>query len=586
MARMIPDYVHQDCKSSAENKLFYRFRDELPDEYIVLHSLALAKHERKISSEIDFLILNKRGYLCLEIKGGGVEFKNGIWFFRDRYGDLSSKRESPFQQASSNMYALRRAIENRFGKFSAYSHSISGYFVIFPDIEFKRESPEWDLNRLVDSSNIHRKLSSIIDDQFDYSESEIRRVAERIDLLQLEGNEVKQLVQFLRGDFHFVPSLSVEIENSYRQLLKLTEEQYTVLDQLEENPRVFIHGRAGTGKTVLAVEKIRRAAKDGKRVMYVCFNRLLGEKIKDIFESEHIADYARASNLHAYAREIIESAGLMSSDIKKGQGDFLYTYKYPELFIEAASQVFSEAPFDIIVIDEGQDLRYNNYLTMLDLMVKGGLLNGQWFWFEDEQQNLFNPDISDEEANISKYNPVFCRLTRNCRNTQPVSVFTSLITGIEPQDCLLSEGPKVEHIFYRDKEHQLREIVNIIRRLRSEDVQEQDIVLLTSVSPEKSVIRDTDKIEGVDLLPFDIKIPDKKCIRYSTIHSFKGLESKVIIVTDMEDLKSTDSRSLNYVGLSRAMSWLCVMINERLTKQYEDLAAEFGRILAVHMKKV
>jgi len=268
MAIMIPDYIHTDCKSHAEKKVYKRLQAELSDEFIILHSLALAKHQKKLLSEIDFLVINRLGILCIEVKGGRIEHSKGVWFFTDRYGETHKKRESPFEQASSNMFAIKRTINNRFGNKSVYSNTTFGYCVIFPDIEFSLQSPEWDLNRIIDREKANKNFYTTLKDQYDYSSKELQRVQRNFKNVYLSENEIKKLTQFLRGDFHFVPSLSSIIENSYKEIISLTEEQYDILDQLNENSRVIVQGNAGTGKTILAVEKCRQEARRGKKVLY------------------------------------------------------------------------------------------------------------------------------------------------------------------------------------------------------------------------------------------------------------------------------------------------------------------------------
>lgn len=575
MARMIPDYVHYDCKSDAEKKLFQRFRDELPARYTVLHSLALSKHHKKIRSEIDFVIISRRGILCIEVKGGGVECQKGVWYFSDRYGEIHSKRESPFDQSSSNMYALKRSVTKKFGKYSSQSRSIFGYVVMMPDIEFEQKSPEWDLNRVIDRKGLIANIRTLIEQQFDYSEKEILRVTDGIKPFIMSESEKEILVKYLRGDFHFVPSLSYSIDTKYYDLIRLTEEQYDILDQLAENQRVVVRGMAGTGKTVLAVEKARRDARAGRHVLFVCFNRNLAQHIRSIISFEDHSEQIEIYTLHAYARKIIESAGLASS-IESAEGDELFKKIYPELFSEAILKVMEEPPFDSLVVDEGQDLGYKPYLDMLDWVLKGGWTRGTWIWMEDNEQNLFVPTEQKCDADLSKFKPTVFRLTKNCRNTRPICLFTSLATGTKMQNSLVNDGPKVETFFFRDNKHQLRELNNTIKRLLSEGVKAEDIVMLTTVSPEKSVIKETNRIAGIQLIDYESRLKKKKGLMYSTIHSFKGLESKAIIVTDIENLILSNSKFLNYVGFSRAMSWLGVFISERIKPEFEQLAKEFG----------
>jgi len=48
------------------------------------------------------------------------------------------------------------------------------------------------------------------------------------------------------------------------------------------------------------------------------------------------------------------------------------------------------------------------------------------------------------------------------------------------------------------------------------------------------------------------------------------------VVTDIEELDTQAARQLNYVGLSRGMAWLGVLINEKAKTQYEKLALEYA----------
>ncbi len=579
MALMIPDYIHSDCKSHAEKKLFQRFQTELPDDFIVLHSLALAKHQKKLRSEIDFLIISEQGILCIEVKGGRVECNQGVWFFTDRYGEIHKKRESPFEQASSNMYAIKRAIKNKFGNESVYAHLTFGYCVIFPDIEFTRQSPEWDLNRVIDIKKTHKNFHFAIKDQYEYSVQELQRVHRNFRAVSLSQYEIKKLTQFLRGDFHFIPSLSSIIENSYKDIISLTEEQYDILDQLNENPRIIVRGNAGTGKTILAVEKCRREARKGKKVLYVCFNRLLSRKIDAKLKNEGFEDLITAATLHSYARTIIERAGLLHK-IDGVEGTELFKNKYPEIFVEAFVEKIEESPFDVLVVDEGQDLKNKAYIEMLEWMIKDGLSGGNWVWMEDNQQNLFNKDNIEPDTDILNYNPVIFELTKNCRNTLAISTFNSLVSGSNLQKCMISQGPKVETRFYRSRNHQIKELNNIINHLLGEGINPEDVVILTTAKLEKTILNELDFIANLKLVPYESAGIRKRNLKYATVHSYKGLEAKIIIILDTEDLRSLQARCVNYVGISRAMIMLVVLINEKIKKEYEMLAKNFGQRIA------
>ncbi|WP_248767654.1 nuclease-related domain-containing protein [Pseudomonas sp. MWU12-2345] len=88
MARMIPDHSPCDTDSKGERDLYTVFKAELPDDYVVIHSLpwlcsAVRKVDpkAKLTGEIDFLIIHpEKGLLYL---GSGLGL-TVVRFIRDR----------------------------------------------------------------------------------------------------------------------------------------------------------------------------------------------------------------------------------------------------------------------------------------------------------------------------------------------------------------------------------------------------------------------------------------------------------------------------------------------------------------------
>ena len=51
--------------------------------------------------------------------------------------------------------------------------------------------------------------------------------------------------------------------------------------------------------------------------------------------------------------------------------------------------------------------------------------------------------------------------------------------------------------------------------------------------------------------------------RFATAQAFKGMESKVVVLCDVDRIDSDDDRSLLYVAMSRARSLLTVLLHVR-----------------------
>ena len=78
-----------------------------------------------------------------------------------------------------------------------------------------------------------------------------------------------------------------------------------LLDSLAEHPRAAIRGAAGTGKTVLAMEKAHRMALAGKRVSLLCFNKPLAAHLDREAGGEFTVE-----TFHDFCRRLAQRAKL------------------------------------------------------------------------------------------------------------------------------------------------------------------------------------------------------------------------------------------------------------------------------------
>ena len=74
MAKILPPYIDKACKSAGEKMIFEMFKNEsFTKDWIILHSLNLSQHTRRLYGEIDFLLLIPgAGIFVMEVKGGDV----------------------------------------------------------------------------------------------------------------------------------------------------------------------------------------------------------------------------------------------------------------------------------------------------------------------------------------------------------------------------------------------------------------------------------------------------------------------------------------------------------------------------------
>ena len=374
MARLLPDFVSEDCRSSAERRFFDRCRYELAEDVLVLHSLGVARHRYKVYSEADFVVVQKAAVIVVEVKGGRIARRDGAWYFTDRFGQMHRKKESPMQQAASAMAALRNSVRERFGRAAAESQVAFGYLAIFPDVAFSTACPEWDLRRVCDISGWARPLRETIGEATIYSRAEMQRVTGHEPAV-LQPAQLVALVDFLRGDFERIPSLKVAMDGHAEEMVRLSRQQFQILDQTARNRRIVIEGAAGTGKTLIAFESARRHAAAGRRVLFICFNRLLAEHLKLHARRHRMSDNITIGTLHGHCMAVLRAAG---REPEHGLAEReLFQEEIPRQVAECFPLLKNFRPWDVLVVDEGQDIAaHGPFMQALGPMLAGGFENG------------------------------------------------------------------------------------------------------------------------------------------------------------------------------------------------------------------
>ncbi len=557
--RLIPPYLSSSVKSNAEKRTFAAIQLISAPAYC-FHSLNLPeKIKRKPECEIDFLFLSVRGIMCLEVKGGSVRRVDGVWQFENRFGEVTKKIEGPFEQVQNAMYALKQRIKNKYGADSNLLKCLFGYGVIFPDTDFKDASAEWDLEIVCDKIRFNRPISDYITALHEYWA--LKKPQSR----PLTNNEVDELAQYLRGDFHCVVPLKDYIGNINEELLSLTGEQLSLLAGLDQNPRLIINGPAGSGKTLMAVEKAKCEAARGQKTLLICSSDILAEHLQHMC-SEYIN--LSVTNIFALFKSIQTCGDL--SDIKKPIRENEYKIDLP-LILKRQKLIDSAHLYDSIIVDEAQDILKSTFLEVLNGCLKGGFQNGRWTLFYDKfrQAGLYGDSDSGVASILEKFKPTLFNLGTNCRNTKKIAEETEMITNYIFQKILHDGGRKSRVEFYKDIEERNSTLLSIMSDLAKQDISKGRQIILT-LENETNFLNSVSGIHGYkfqSLSKFDQFKSDQHLNLVCEAKRFKGLESDIVIIPE---IKSFDQTVELYVAMTRAKAMLFLLIDSSLKKQYQE----------------
>jgi hypothetical protein len=161
--------------------------------------------------------------------------------------------------------------------------------------------------------------------------------------------------------------------------------------------------------------------------------------------------------------------------------------KYLPTLLKDIYQKGISKKFDKLIVDEGQDLIREEYLSLFDSMVTGGLTNGNWEIYGDFERQAIYAQLSKKEMidllkSSGQHSNFLLKI--NCRNTKQVGEETSLISGFEKPPFLLEhlEGIPVEYLFYKDEAEQKKLLAEQLKKLSENKLPLHELII---VSPRK-----------------------------------------------------------------------------------------------------
>jgi len=520
MATMIPEKPRNFDPASQEGLIFDALAS-LSEDYYVFHSFRITDTREGIfhESETDFVILNRtKGVICLEAKAGQVRYENGCWL----YGSgIPMHNGGPFNQASANKYKLMRYISDSNMAFVLEKCKFF-HAVWFPSVSNDRLR-SMTLPSEGDKTLVLTKEALSDPEEF----------IDRVYALELPSRvqtnlsefECKRLVrEIFCPQFNVFPSASFEADLKKIVFHRLLDEQAGILDFLDEQLTAAVNGAAGTGKTMIAVEKARRHAAFGEKVLFLCFNT----QLKDYLENNYARKFVSYYTIAGFACKICNTARPDYKELKSKLEDYYISGSFP---------------YKHVIIDEGQDfgseaIEETDIIQLIHDIIVDTDQGGTFYVFYDRLQLIQAREMPKFISDLD------CRLTlyRNCRNTENIAV-TSLrpITERKPRvfDGAVKGAPAKLH-FCESVQSEHERIDVIIDELATDEY--RDIVILTCKTEATSVL--SNAVKGGMY---------RNKYLFTTCRKFKGLEADVVVLVDVD--KTTfeqDNVLLFYVGTSRA----------------------------------
>jgi hypothetical protein len=496
---LVPDLadIETTATSEAERRVARVMNAiDAPEGAVAFYSVALRTHETKQQAEADFVVLWKDVVVLVEVKGGGVRKHDGLWYSIDRRGDWKKLRESPMQQAQSAMHALRAILhEEGIGWYASEA------VVITPEIDALPPAVEWKgshwwAREKMSVAAMTAAFETVVDGA-KTAPYGVRRT--RTDDLRAR----------LFGEFTRMPVIDAQRGAVLEEQNRATDDQARVLSALSRNQRMMVIGGAGTGKSLVLAEAAKQEASEGKSVLIT-------------FHSPALVDFfvpritGRAIDLRPFA------------------------------------ELGGETKYDVVLIDEAQDLMNADGMDALDAVIRGGRTGGRWRMFLDPNNQAHIDGSFDQDVyDLVSDEALLLDLNRNVRNTRTIVHVVQEYLGADIGDPGIVNGERVQWN-WTDARADVAAAEGLARELVGDGARRQDIWIIR-VTSDAAPVRSA--------AGFTVTSP-----RYA-----KGLEAEHVIICDLPEVYDEHGLAAFYVAVTRPRITLHVVASNEDKLRLQEL---------------
>lgn len=532
--------------NKAERVVYRALEKQLPSDWVVLSNVSWSSRQVGHGGrtwvrdgQADFVVIAPGFGLCtIEVKGSRFirVGDNGLWY-RSWDGESWDRIEpkTPPEQATTNTHEITRLVSQRKG-WKRFPWAF-GYLVIYPNGEvleggFTTFDPSTVLLK-----NSLRALTKRIRNTLGTRGAEARHHP-------LSGDAAAEIGELLMNHpLEIGPVDSAEdVARDTDTINRLTQQQHAALQGIFRHPSVAVTGPAGSGKTVLAIWRLRALLEQGARALFLCFNKMLAEQLRllnpDLVQAiQHVDSY--------FTRLAGRSPPRSTTDINHYFFEVLPGLVF-DLDGEAQDQLV-----DALVIDEGQDFGEYRLCAARSLVREGGY----FLYCSDDRQDLYDRRVREAVGA-----EVVFSLVHNCRNTVRINQAANRVLDehVRPMPGL-PEGvdPHIEHI------SDPRQMAKAAWRFAAGWIgQNSRVAILSPFTLENSSMARSQRGHNLELTTKLVEWTEERVL-FSTIKSFKGLEADAVVVVDMvgPGHAAFDRRDL-YVAATRGRSRLAVLCSD------------------------
>jgi len=449
---------------------------------------------------------------------------------------------------------------------------------------------------------------------------------DRANPTRVSNDTLKQLIQIF-GD----PQPPI-LSNIDRRRLEFFEETYGNQAQrhlpIGSNKRISLHGAPGTGKTWALLAIARQHAEAEKRVLFLCYNRVLCADIRRMvrgMKNSHLDQYLTINTIFEFLTRFNDHVGLPFPKSKFDHDT------WAELVANEMSNFADDKDiYDLILVDEAQDMldyiepALNSCISRQGSIVIGLGIGQELYnkkkpvtWLERFPgedvpilcQNVYRSPAKSfvvaqaiRESNISEY-----KITSDIREIA-LGRCKSPNGRVTLRDAY-GAGPKFFSLAVPRKgalrsDHYVKVLTQFLRGRRDSLQKGETLSDILFLIPSRS----SEYIEWLNVALANCNIASHNYIndvnrdtvaadnqvRICTFHSARGIEAKIVVLLDLNTLEEANrdlgtTENLLYIALTRSLRETYIVeldgVESASGKMLKQINAEVTKLFASEISK-
>ena len=238
---------------------------------------------------------------------------------------------------------------------------------------------------------------------------------------KLEPNQIKKHLNFIKRTIKSnkkqLEDFLLKIKNSFpKDKIKPSHEQQTIIDCVSLGNNIYVDAVAGSGKTTVCIFIAKKNR--NKNILQVTYNKHLKNEVREKVKKAGIDNNLEINTYHSLGVKFYDESAKTDDGIIK----ILETNKLPR----------KKQAYDIIIIDECQDMTPIYYEFINKFLIDMGIINSQIMLMGDRYQSVYqfkkaDPRFLTLANHIWKPEIKLLPLQQSFRVTKPIAYFINRV---------------------------------------------------------------------------------------------------------------------------------------------------------------